>query len=250
MASCSDHDACTDDKCVRGECLHTPVPCGDDDPCTVDGCSKATGCTFEPKPCDDNDPCTVDGCTMKDGCVHPALACDDGNPCTDEACVGGACKSTANAGACDDGNPCTIGDTCAQGSCGGGRQTVCGEAKVGSPLSLACPAGMRIAWVQQAAYGKLVSGCPGPVVEANCAVGGVAAWVAGNCVGLGSCQLAGWSSVFGQPCADPNFALAVLVQCAPQAQVKGCDDGDACTRDVCALADGQCQHPKLDGACP
>src|SRR5207302_7555039 len=44
-------------------------------------------------------------------------------------CVNGVPTNTCQpkTGACDDGNPCTTGETCVNGTCGGGTTTVCND---------------------------------------------------------------------------------------------------------------------------
>ena len=90
-----DGDACTDDVCRNGQCVHVPnaAACADDgNACTADVCANGT-------------------------CTHPALA--DGTACPGGACCGGRCvdlkTDAANCGAC--GRVCGAGRGCCAGRC-------------------------------------------------------------------------------------------------------------------------------------
>jgi len=92
-----DNNPCTDDVCVDGEVLHTPVNgavCEPGDGCTggglcVDGQCKANGpcvCNSDAE-CDDGNPCTADSCDEQ--CAYTNV---DGGPCPgDGICEDGEC---------------------------------------------------------------------------------------------------------------------------------------------------------------
>ena len=91
----SDGNACTDDVCQNGQCVHVPntAACADDgNVCTADICANGT-------------------------CTHPPL--QNGTPCPDGACCGGQCVNLkideSNCGAC--GRVCGAGRTCCKGKC-------------------------------------------------------------------------------------------------------------------------------------
>jgi hypothetical protein len=126
---CDDGDRCTDDTCVAGSCVGTPIDCSDGDECTVDFCAPATGSCFNvPDPtvaCDDGDACTLDTCDPAGGtCLNvpdPNIDCDDGDACTLDSCdpADGSCLNVPDTSIdCDDNNACTT-DSCnpADGSC-------------------------------------------------------------------------------------------------------------------------------------
>ena len=95
-ANCNDSNACTNDTCVSGSCVHTTISCDDSNACTDDSCNPATGCVH----------------------TNNAASCDDGNPCTTgDACSGGTCAGTPIS--------CPSGQTCdpADGLCKAGPQT-------------------------------------------------------------------------------------------------------------------------------
>ncbi|CAA9542865.1 MAG: hypothetical protein AVDCRST_MAG59-993 [uncultured Thermomicrobiales bacterium] len=91
----SDGDACTDDICQNGACVHV---------------SNTAACA------DDGNVCTADICA-NGICTHPAL--NDDTPCPAGACCNGECVDTgtdkANCGAC--GRACGAGRSCCKGAC-------------------------------------------------------------------------------------------------------------------------------------
>ncbi|MGB0588895.1 MAG: MopE-related protein [Myxococcota bacterium] len=107
-AGCDDQDPCTQDQCVGGQCLNTPIAgccenkedCGDGDPCTIDQCLFNGTCHHIPRPfcceddaeCTDDSPCTIDTCENHH-CVN-LMGCDDGLDCTSDVC-------NPDTGACD-----------------------------------------------------------------------------------------------------------------------------------------------------
>jgi hypothetical protein len=115
---CDDEIPCTDDDCVDGECIYTPVDtmCDDGIECTADSCDAAMGCTnaTDDTMCDDGVDCTTDSCDAAMGCTNATddTACDDGVQCTTDTCDSTqGCTSMPDDTACDDGVMCTV-DTC------------------------------------------------------------------------------------------------------------------------------------------
>lgn len=111
---CDDDIPCTEDACVDGACVHTPVDdlCGDRIDCTADACDPTLGCVNAPDDalCDDMVPCTQDACDPSMGCtsVPDDAACDDAVGCTVDTCdptLG--CASQPDDALCDDGSGCT-----------------------------------------------------------------------------------------------------------------------------------------------
>lgn len=118
---CEDFNACTDDHCDPGQggCVFTPDDsnhCTDGDLCTNDTCVGGT-CVSTPVDCSGlNDDCNVGVCNPMTGMCEPQPAneggpCDDGLYCTvGEVCTGGVCGSGAMRD-CSDGVICT-NDSC------------------------------------------------------------------------------------------------------------------------------------------
>ena len=108
--NCDDEDACTDDSCEAGNCLHVAVVCEDEDACTEDSCDVVAGCQNVALDCDDLDACTSDSCDEVTGCQHVTLNCDDEDACTDDSCdIESGCHNLLLN--CDDEDACTI-DSC------------------------------------------------------------------------------------------------------------------------------------------
>lgn len=130
--SCSDGDACTtNDQCVAGNCIGTPVDCVDDNPCTAGSCVDGEGCVFTivEGACDDGDACTGGDQCQGGQCVGTTvITCNDNNPCTTDTCKPSiGCENTNNTLSCDDGNACTVGDQCSGGSCQAGSAIDCND---------------------------------------------------------------------------------------------------------------------------
>jgi hypothetical protein len=116
--SCDDEIPCTDDACVDGACVNTPVDamCDDGLECTSESCDPAMGCAYvtDDTMCDDSVDCTADSCDAVRGCINAPedTMCDDGVPCTTDSCDSTrGCTGTPDDTACDDGVMCTV-DTC------------------------------------------------------------------------------------------------------------------------------------------
>jgi len=122
---CNDGNACTNDSCVSGVCVHTnnTVACNDGLFCTVnDLCSGGT-CVGNTNPCSGGLFCSeaTDGCVE---CLNDGH-CSDGNVCTDDICLSGNCFNPANTASCSDGQFCTANDVCSGGVCVGGGGNPC-----------------------------------------------------------------------------------------------------------------------------
>jgi hypothetical protein len=153
-STCDDGNACTNERCLNGQCEIVPVTCNE--PCKTNGrCNPNTGlCDYTPVVCDEK-PCMKGVCLDTTGeCSYTPLQngspCSDGNLCTMDSCVAGKCVSTPvnctrvgsnpcqfNNGTCvpstgkcayankpegtgcDDGNLCTTKDKCTAGQCVG-----------------------------------------------------------------------------------------------------------------------------------
>ena len=243
---CSDGSSCTlNDTCQGGSCAAGPNQCQclSDADCAAkengdlcDGqlfCDKQSGtCVLNPAtvvvcPSADDTACKKNNCvTLKDAKGKPTSA----------KCIA---QSTATGTPCNDGDPCTAGDACAGGSCASGAQ-VC-QCKV------------------QADCAVLEDGnvCNGTLFcDANsgqCVVN-PATVVTCNSVDDTQCQKnqcdakTGQCAVLPLPdgtlCGDNNICSAKAAcsagVCTKTAET-ACDDGNACTVDLCDPAIG-CTH--------
>jgi MYXO-CTERM domain-containing protein len=143
--SCNDGNACTNpDSCSNGTCTGAMVNCDDGNPCTVDGCNPMSGCQHMVRPegamCANNTACSTDF-QCKDHDMNPdtprvcrpqsGLNCEDGNPCTSDApdCTTNpaSCPHAPVMGSCGTGDLCRVGQTCSNGTCGGGTMINCND---------------------------------------------------------------------------------------------------------------------------
>jgi Dictyostelium (slime mold) repeat len=104
-ADCDDDNACTEDRCVQGLCVNTPISCDDGNPCTADSCDPVIGCIHTPltgNPCSTGNACVTGETCQGDG------TCGGGTPVA--TCKSGQVKG----GPCDcDGTCCPVGNDCA-----------------------------------------------------------------------------------------------------------------------------------------
>ena len=268
--ACDDGNACTMfESCSAGKCLGQPMACLDNNPCTLDSCESSSGCLFLPidATCTDANACTINDTCVFGKCSGAALdstACDDGTPCTTDSCDSIAgCTHKPNNAPCSDGEPCTKGDQCASGECLGGAvicpcqddlscsdgnpctEDVCtsggckNSAKVGEPCDDgdACTA-------QDSCAGSWCSGVAVTCDDKNPCTSEV-------CVAEKGCLSA---PILGKLCNDGNACTTgdVCLAGSCSGQIKGCDDGNPCTFDVCSASSGTCDHAPLgDGSsCP
>jgi hypothetical protein len=132
-----DTDCTQNDACKEGTCQPGPKkPCASDDPCVPPTCKISNGkCNTTPvagTPCNDGNACTdKDKCGGSDGglCAGSELSCDDKNPCTADTCdTTTGCSHKPVGGICEDGSACTVGESCIDGACAGGKAKNCDDA--------------------------------------------------------------------------------------------------------------------------
>ena len=268
---CADNNSCTVDSCdtATGMCRHDPLNCDDGNPCTVDSCNAATGCVAAPLPpgtaCDDGTTCMEgDFCDRNAQCTgsnEPSgMPCDDRNACTSaDACNGeGACIGVHQSpgSPCEDGSACTTGDTCVQDAAG----------------AIACLGIPRICDSGDLCTVDACDPATGQCVTRplNCDDGSDC--TQDSCTSPGGCQ---HRSLAGDPCDDHNAcnlndrlicsvnkifcqgeggvdcsdnSWCTYDSCNPTVGcvhvdlgAPRCDDGNACTTDVCVSTG--CLHP-------
>lgn len=98
-APCDDESVCTtNDVCQEdGTCDGQMKPCDDGNICTEDDCIPSNGqCQFVLTPgvsCSIGDPCLLEGtCSVGGQCVQVPVDCNDDNDCTADECVLGECE--------------------------------------------------------------------------------------------------------------------------------------------------------------
>ncbi len=131
-APCDDAQICTvNDQCTAGNCSGTPDTCDDGNACTNDTCNPVSGC----KQTNNTVSCASDGCFVGQVCSGGSCGggtpkdCSDGNSCTSDFCDFGNCAHgfLPNAATCTTGTDCVVGETCADGVCGGGGPMDCND---------------------------------------------------------------------------------------------------------------------------
>ena len=281
-SDCDDHKACTMDTCKQGgdrpSCVNTPIPsccmadsdCDDQNACTMDHCDTAsqmcshtmiTGCCTSDLQCDDSDACTQDSCmnmtcnhTAVSGCCTTDAMCDDADPCTSDSCntsahvcmhapVTGCCQMDAQ---CDDGNLCTT-DACNTTShtCTHNPVSGCCNADGDCNDGNACTT--DVCNVGHQCVHTPVNGCCN--LDSECNDGNVCTTDTCNTTthvcahtGVPSC------CTMNSQCDDRNVCngaeTCVNSTCMPGTALN-CNDGNACTQDLCDPTAG-CQHPAVN----
>ncbi|MSP92830.1 MAG: hypothetical protein EXR79_13670 [Myxococcales bacterium] len=264
-SACNDDDACTiGDVCHSGKCAAgVPKPCASGLPCALAICDPATGkCLAMPDglDCDDGNQCS-EGDACKQGICEAAtwLQCGDGNPCTSDACAPktGKCLFSDASGPCDDGNCCTHEDHCKGGACVSVQLKDCND---GSPCTTdSCDP------IDSCVYK--------PAPQGTACNDGSVCTTADHCNASGGCVGTGITCGDGNPCTydscnaktgcaftphsnecnDGNPCTlkdkCMVGKCIPGAPLT-CDDGIACTDDVCSQKDGGCYFdPSPDNVC-
>jgi hypothetical protein len=124
---CADSDVCTtQERCVQGTCVSTPLACPDPGSCGASRCDAAAGCLTVPladgTPCDDGDACSVgEACTSGQCATGVPRTCPDPGPCAVGRCdaVSGCISDPLPDGTpCDDGDACPRREVCQAGVCG------------------------------------------------------------------------------------------------------------------------------------
>lgn len=288
---CEDENACTDDSCdaETGECVFTDntAPCDDGLFCTVDDTCSAGACGGAPNACDDGDACSIDSCDEEtdscstSGSAEDGTACDDGQFCTvDDTCQAGTCTGgganscddendctadsckeandsctntkVSNGSACDDGNACTADDTCGNGVCQGGTETVCEDDNLCTD-NTCNPENGECVFVDNTAPCDDGQFCTaGDACSLGACVGGTAsgcddgdACTVDTCdEETDSCGTSG-SAEDGTPCDDGLFCTLDDVCTAGEcsgATPNTCDDANDCTKDSCNEGSDSCKY--------
>ena len=236
---CLDAFECTFDSCdtATGHCRHEPFDALCDDGSFCNGprtCSPTRGCIAgTPVDCTDAFACTADYCDeSKRACVHTPIdtRCNDYNGCTIERCDPslGGCVFSSLETACDDADPCTAGDHCQLGHCQSGEEhPSCDD---GNPCTDdVCVPGKGCAHLPNAR----------PCDD------GIA------CTTMDTCQ-DGYCVGVALSCDDGLYCNGVEScggsGCRPGTK-PDCDDGVACTLDVCDEKAQGCAHLLVDTLC-
>jgi hypothetical protein len=256
---CTDGNACTyPDFCAEGICTSgVALDCDDSNPCTQDSCNPDKGCVHVPIGgiCDDDNACTTgDHCEGGICIPGPALDCDDANVCTSDLCQPDTgCQHEFNSAPCNDGNTCTANDTCATGTCQGGKVLSCDDSNDCTTDS--CNQLVGCVYTQNAGACDDLDPC----TEEDACTGGVCVGpLAKDCNDSNPCTddicipMAGCSHQNNQsPCNDNNLCTqndkCAKGQCVPGTPLN-CTDGNPCTDDSCN-SDSGCVHDHNQADC-
>jgi hypothetical protein len=206
VVACSEIDSpCTVSQCdpASGECASSPVADGTP-------CAPATLCSGVP--------------TCQAGLCEPgvAIVCDDGITWTEDACedVFGCVYTPIEGAACDDDSACTSGDTIIAGVCTG-AQVVCDDGDFCTGVEACDPA--------QGCYIQDAAPCPDdgdPCTMQAC--DSTAQACTSTSMMCGDGDLCTLDSCEGGVCIN-----APIASCDGCTSDEDCDDGNACTENLC-----------------
>jgi subtilisin-like proprotein convertase family protein len=267
-AGCDDGDFCTvADTCNGGSCSGSLNPCDDGNACTADSCDDVAGqCNNLPVGngigCDDGEYCTVGDICTDGTCAGTARDCSDASVCTADSCneVSDECANmpVADGTACDDGAYCTVAETCVGGACGGGNPRNCSDGNQCTDDS--CDDGNDACVNANSAGGTICDDGAYCTVGETCTAGACGGGSSLDCTDGNECttDVCNETSddcdhpavVDGTPCADGEFCT-INDNCSGGVcggAANPCDDGNACTNDVCdEIGDGCVSTPVTDG---
>ncbi len=261
---CSDDDACTaGDSCMDGACVvGKPLNCNDSNVCTADQCDAKAGCKhlfLDGANCHDGTDCTGLDLCKGGACKSGApVVCNDNNPCTADTCDSdkGCLYSNLDGTGCSDGTVCTVGDVCKLGKCSGGQAIVCNDnnictqdgcdAKSGCVtidyVGKPCDDGDACTAADSCKGGKCQGTAPVKCNDGNpCTID--------TCNAQGGCVAKNGDGIGcddGNPCTQADKCKGG--SCAAGAP-KLCDDGNACTADLCDPKAGCTAKPADGKAC-
>ncbi len=246
--------SCADDQCdIDGACFDS----GDvnpDNPCELCLVVVSTdGWSYQDDvACDDGDLCTGEDTCFEGTCMGTFFVCDDGNACTDDVCDAdtGECSSAPipEDGLCFDDDPCSLNDTCTDGVCVAGGDTLHCESD--NPCMAArCEPG--VGCVTEPLDGIAcndgdVCTTPGICQEGTCVDSEPIDCDDGNLCTLNWCDpdVGCASRSIADLCADDNpctdAACDPALGCVYPFNTDPCDDGLTCTTfDICT--EGACR---------
>lgn len=239
-ACASDSNACTNDTCSSGGCVHTPISCttppaavcvstsvlrtySSPGTCSSGSCSYPSGDTTCAYQCQ-NGQCIADPCA--------SMVCNDGNSCTTDSCQNGSCVYTQigndcgsrvcgnspsgcyNCGSCASGQTCSSDGLSCQG--GGGNCT--------------CGANCNYCWCNTASQNN----CPNSWYGTNDGCDCGCQWTDPDCSGGGCSGVCTPGQTQEQNCEDPSPYISYCVFSQQRTCTSSCTWGSwgACTGDT------------------
>ncbi|MFC1611019.1 proprotein convertase P-domain-containing protein [Myxococcota bacterium] len=262
--ACEDGDYCTvGETCTGGVCSNGATRgCDDGNPCTTDSCDEDIDQCLNTDagdglPCDDGSYCVENKTCAGGSCSGGTpLDCEDGNPCTFDTCDEAARQcvadnTTFNGASCSNGDHCVVGETCSNGSCGGGDARDCDDddsctTDTCNETSNQCDYAYRGdgAACDDGAFCTVGDTCLG-----NACQGGAASPCAdGNPCTVDDCdedldQCLNTAETDGVACDDGSYCIENKTctggSCSGGTPLD-CEDGNSCTFDTCDEAARQC----------
>jgi len=247
---------------VAPECT-TDADCDDGVACTVDTCAPDTETctrTADDAACDDGAFCNgAEVCDATLGCVDgDAPACDDGLACTVDTCDedADACANAPDDAACDDGVYCDGVEVCDTTlGCVSGDPVVCDDG-FDCTIDVCDEAGQTCRTLSDDAACDDGTFCNGAEVcdaDAGCVAGEAPTCEDAFDCTTGSCDAELDRCVLDldhDACADTSFCNGLELCDPTRGCVAGppvnCDDGDACTDDLCDEDAGRCLWTIVD----
>lgn len=267
---CNDGSLCTQtDTCQAGMCVGSnPVICALPDQCHDTGvCNPASGqCSNPPKtngtPCGDGKPCTNADTCQNGVCTGTPVVC----PALDTCHLAGTCDHSsgscstpikADDSPCDDGRFCTIGESCTSGVCGGGTPRDCSGAADDCNVGV-CNDPSQGCAKQPTNEGDTCDDANACTNGDTCHNGTCGGSAVACPLAVDQCHLPPACDPATGECSSPPAPDAIPCNdhdactsgdaCRSGACASGpttnCDDGDDCTDDTCAPAEG-CGHSVL-----
>ena len=272
--SCDDSVGCTVDECSPTEdCLNTPDDslcdnstycdgeefcepdgeqsngegciviardCLDEIPCTIDSCDEANKlCLHEAdhSQCDDHVFCNgEDFCSVEFGCYIVARNCDDNISCTVDDCndVDDYCSNISTDDLCIDDNPCTAPDSCEPVGCSNPPVPDDTPCDIDGNVDETCQAGVCVPECQN---------------DIDCA--DAFDCTVDTCDNQGNCTYDPDDSVCNadRSFCGPVFACIPRRGCVEVEEEMDCDDGVACTADMCSDGLEACVNEADDEFC-
>ncbi|KYQ89300.1 PA14 domain-containing protein [Tieghemostelium lacteum] len=215
---CSQKDKCTLNSCnpKNGQCESSAVQCEDRGKCVNSICDPQVGCKYQPVNCPVSDKCTSYFCDPSSGsCASNKTNCDDGNPCTEDSC-------DPDSGCSHKPKNCASGDKCKIDSCDSSSGT-CVSTPIAGCVDCNCPA------FNKCQFAKCNNG--------SCVISDVVYDDNNKCT-VDSCDGAS-GSISHQPVECDNSDKCFINLCDSDSgkclkkPAINCDDGNACTRDLC-----------------
>lgn len=251
---CDDGDACTQDACQVGVCLHpkkktaectcfSTADCNDGNACTSDKCLNDQ-CAYsqykdpnKPNPfcCSKDGDCVDGGNTgtcQENRCLYPCKAdgdCADDKVCTKDVCLGGKCGFLPISNCCEANADCNDNNACTADACDEVNHTCSHSAQMGADCCVtAADCNDKNDCTTD---GCDKNKCTHAKADASCCKSNA------DCTDNDLCT--------ADTCSGGKCVFTANKNCCKTDAA--CDDGKACTTDICQA--GTCSHDAKTKCC-